>query len=164
MQAFQGVIEYLEENDDEQITVTDLVTHMATLLQNPDSEPYSPKWMKKKLQEKYEDEIVFTEINGKSNVATFCSQAKKILHTFYENSKRDTNTEQEKQEIITAAAKLIKEDIKNTVSDHETYPDLSQLSDASECLAYLPNSLKTLLDSLILTKSSMFKKASLDFL
>ena len=59
---------YLEENDDEQITVIDLVTRtrMKTHLESLE-EPYSTKHMKCKWLEYFGDKIIITELNGKPN-------------------------------------------------------------------------------------------------
>ena len=75
-EAFEKICSHLEENDDEQTTVSDLVQRMKATLGESSTEVYSTKYMKKKLQQRFRDKIVFTEINGKPKVATFCSKAK----------------------------------------------------------------------------------------
>ena len=45
--AFEQVIKYLKENDDEQITVQDLVNYMESLLKDESAAAYSNVWMKK---------------------------------------------------------------------------------------------------------------------
>ena len=106
--------------------------------------------------------MIFTEINGKQNVATFRYKAQHILQEYYTNSKKGTNLDQEKQTIICTASKLIKEDIKCVQTDHTKYPDLTNdLSDAQECLNFVPPSLVLFLETLILKKSSDLLKASL---
>ena len=52
-QAFLEVAKYLEENDDEQITVTDLVEKMEEYLDQSECQPYIPQYMKTKLQEHF---------------------------------------------------------------------------------------------------------------
>lgn len=61
IQAFLKVVEYLETNDDEQITVSDLVAKMS---EYSNKEPYSFTYMKKKLLEYFGKSIVIAEING----------------------------------------------------------------------------------------------------
>ena len=85
--AFSSVCKFLVENDYEQITVSDLVLYMGTLLQHSSSEPYSNKHIKRKLQERYPDEIIFIKINGKSNVVTFKANAKKVMYDYYTANK-----------------------------------------------------------------------------
>ena len=65
--AFLEVVSYLEENDDEQITISDLIRRMEDDLIESDYSAYGPQHMKMKLQELYGDRIIITEINGKPN-------------------------------------------------------------------------------------------------
>jgi len=102
----------LEENDDEQVTIGDLVSRMQEYMPNSEYEPYSSVYMKTKLQEHFGDKIIVTELNGKHNVVTFRTTCKSILHDFY-NQTRHTDIENEKLRFIQAAAELIKSDIKS---------------------------------------------------
>lgn len=47
VQAFERVIQYFEENDEEQLTIQCLAEKMAEFLQNSESESYSTVHMKK---------------------------------------------------------------------------------------------------------------------
>ena len=47
--AFLKVVEFLEENDEEQTTVVDLVTKMQQYLLDTDHEAYSVVYMKKEI-------------------------------------------------------------------------------------------------------------------
>ena len=87
---FLKLYSYLEENDDEQITVSDLIRRMEDNLFGSDHSAYSPQHMKTKLQELYGDRIINTEINGKPNVVTFRSTAKAVLQDFYQPGKNET--------------------------------------------------------------------------
>ena len=78
-QAFVKVAKFLEDNDDEQITVGDLVEKMEEYLNNTDSEAYGRSHMKTKLLENFGDKIIITDINGKPNVVTFRTTATAIL-------------------------------------------------------------------------------------
>jgi hypothetical protein len=60
--AFLKVAKYLEENDDEQITINALIKKMECFLQGTDEEEYSPKYMKAKLLEHFKDKIIITNI------------------------------------------------------------------------------------------------------
>ena len=75
--AFLFVENYLEENDDEQTTINDLLLLMQEHLKHSSSDAFTSKWLENSLTEHFKDEIVFTEINGKQNVVTFRSKAKK---------------------------------------------------------------------------------------
>ena len=59
--AFNDVIDYLRENDDEQITITDLVALMQGFLEGSDEEAYSAKYFKKRLLETLKDDIVIAQ-------------------------------------------------------------------------------------------------------
>ena len=158
--AFEQICLDLKENDDEQTTVVELVEKMKNMVEEP-SVCYSVRWMKEKLRNRFKDDIVFTEINGKANVCTFRMKAKNILHEYYKNSTKHVDPEREKMTIITTAAKLIQSDIKNIVTDHTSYPDLSPSLNTKQCLDFLPESMKKFLDVLITSKSADLKKASI---
>ena len=70
-EAFAKVIEYLEENDEEQTTIHDLIKLMGDYLVDTDAQPYSFPHMKQQIQKQFGDKIIITEVNGKSNVVTF---------------------------------------------------------------------------------------------
>ena len=53
--AFLEVVSYLEENDDEQITISDLIRRVVDDLIESDYSAYGPQHMKMKLQEFYGD-------------------------------------------------------------------------------------------------------------
>ena len=78
---------------------------MESILPSP-GDAYSSKWIQKRLVDDFQDEIMTTNINGKSNVVTFTSTASKILPDFHAVS------EDEKLRILSAAAKIIRCEIK----------------------------------------------------
>lgn len=57
-EAFLEVARYLQDNDDEQITITDLIDLMNQKLAGTDCEAYSSTHMKKKLEEHFGETIV----------------------------------------------------------------------------------------------------------
>ncbi len=66
-EAFLKVAAYLQDNDDEQITVSDLVLKTKEHC----GYAYSVKYMKKKIKEHFGNELLITNVNGKADVATF---------------------------------------------------------------------------------------------
>ena len=102
---------FFQENDDEQITVVDLVEKMEEYLGDSASTAYGRTHMKARLQEHFGDQIFITEINGKPNVVTFRSTVANILHDFQAKPK-NVDLETEKLNIIRTASRLIKSDIK----------------------------------------------------
>ena len=71
--AFLEVARYLEENDDEQITINDLVDLMKQKLGDTEYEAYSHQHMQNSLEEHFglKIKIIQTAINGKTNMVTF---------------------------------------------------------------------------------------------
>lgn len=105
--AFIKVVKYFEENDDEQISVNDLVEKMKEYLDD-DHEAYGFTHMKSRLEKHFGKNILITEIAGKANIVTFTVTAAEILHQFRESMRNDTMSP---QTIIKTAAKLLKSDI-----------------------------------------------------
>ena len=78
-QAFVKVEKFLEDNDDEKITVDDLVEKMEEYLNDSESEAHGRSQMKTKLPGYFGDKINTTDINGKPNLVTFKTTATAIL-------------------------------------------------------------------------------------
>ncbi len=55
--------------------------------------------MKKRLQEHFGEKIILIEINGKSNVATFRTTARAMLHEYYKQLQQEKNTTEEKMKL-----------------------------------------------------------------
>ena len=77
-EAFLAAAGYFENNDDEQVTLTDLINTMNECLNDTDIEPYSFPHMKSELKRHFKDRLIITEINGKQNVVTFHTIAANI--------------------------------------------------------------------------------------
>lgn len=159
--AFLEVAKYLEENDDEQITINDLIDLMEDKLANTTHEAYSYLHMKKRLEEHFGTAIVLTEINGKANVVTFRTKARVVLQEYYNKQQLDKCTDEEKIKLVQAAAKLIKEDIKSIETSHEVYPSCDDLESHEAGIEYLPETLKALLTELFSGKKIEVKVASI---
>ncbi|XP_076055740.1 uncharacterized protein LOC143033942 isoform X1 [Oratosquilla oratoria] len=87
-EAFLLAIEDLVSgNDDEQTTVVDLVDRMSQLC--PDVEAYSVKYMKQKLISYFGDELVISNVRGRSDVVTVKETAAKILQQFKDSPQTD---------------------------------------------------------------------------
>lgn len=156
-EGFRSVADFLEENDDEQITINDLVDKMRVTCGDA---AYSVIYMKQKLMEHFGDNIIITEINGKSNVVTLRRTASSILHEFYKQQE-SVNNEARKSDIIKAAAKLIQSDIKSKIVGKAVYPSPSQVASLEDNLDYLPVSLKSFLQIIFTRKNAEMKLASI---
>ena len=159
-QAFVKVAKFLEDNDDEQITVGDLVEKMEEYLNDTESEAYGRLHMKTKLLEYFGDKIIITDINGKANVVTFRTTATAILQEFhFREHQDDLDINEEQMNIIKTAAKLIKNDLKSIPTSSDSYPTIT--TDAESHVRYLPASLSTFLSLLTSEKNNALKVASI---
>jgi hypothetical protein len=157
-EAFLQVLSDLEQTDEEQTTINDLLDNMKTYLGDSDSMPYGFTHMKKKIKDHYDDNILITEINGKSNVVTFTTTASKILYDFHQKSDKNDSIG-EKMRLIEAAANLIKADIKSIIQSKDNYPTPGEMS-ADKAIDFVPDSLCSLLRVLIPRTNSDLKVAS----
>ena len=84
--AFLQAVNYLKENDEEQLTIQDLVLKMGLLCVNP----FSLKHMKRRLLDYFGEKVIITEMKGKPNIITLRSTASNILQKFYSLPKPKT--------------------------------------------------------------------------
>ena len=163
--AFNQLAMYLEVNDEEQISIQDLINKMEEILVETGIEPYGFTYMKHRLEKHFGDKITITEISGteisgKENVVTFRHKASSIIHHFYSKPKKYDHDE-EKLRIIETAAKLIKNDVKLVKQPQEFYPSSIEISSTDKALSFIPNSLILLLQTLVVGKDINSKVASL---
>ena len=102
--AFEKVYSFFRVNDNEQMTVSDLINKMKEY-----GDAYSYSKMKEELQNYFVVEMIITKVNGESNVVTYRKTAS-ILHSFY--SKQVCGEDAQKRMIIETGSELIKIDIK----------------------------------------------------
>ena len=145
--AFFKVIDFLENGDEEQVTITCLVDKMGEFLSG--QEAYSVKKMKQKLQEYYGNKIFITEKVGVPNVVTFLPTAETIINNFYNENKRES-IDDEKMRIIQTAAKLIKDDImcSECFLTSDEYPVIEEIN-IETVLSSIPMSLRIFLNLVI---------------
>jgi len=149
-QAFSKVILYLEENDEEQITLTDLCNKMAEYMD--EGEPYCERTMRRKLDGYFGENILITNIMRKKNVVTFRPTAEGILKNFSESPK-ERDADKEKERIIKAAALLLLADIKNLELSKDEYPSSDKVADLQSNLDFIPHSMSTFLNTLLKGKN-----------
>jgi hypothetical protein len=160
VRAFQKAVKYLEDNDEEQVTVNQLCDLMKTYLEAPEDEPYSTVYMKEQLQEYFGDQIVITTIKNKANVVTLRKTAASIINEFYQNPKQ-SDAEAEKTKIISTAAQLLKSEIKNLQAAPDHYPNSDEFVSTEMALLYVPNLLERFLRTLFVGKDLDLKVASI---
>ena len=159
-EAFLRMCAYFEENDEEQLSLTDLANKMKEYLQDDDSVAYGNQYLKSKLLEHYGKSIFIAEGEGLSHIVTFREKTSEILRNYF-NTPNGDDEETEKRAIIEAAAKLIKSDIKTIITPSvEEYPKSNDV--ALECaLEYVPASLRCLLQHLLVGKDTRKQEASI---
>ena len=118
-EAFLEVAKFLEEND-EQITISDLISKMEVILDGSEYSTYSRYICVPNLKSILEI-VLLQHISGKSNVVTFRNTAAAILQDFY-NSQQKPDLSSEKIRLIQTASKLIMSDIKLVETENNCYP------------------------------------------
>ena len=142
------------------MTITDLIKQINEFLDGSNLEPYGFTHMKEKLLDHFGDKIVVTEINGTQNVVTLRHTASAILRYFYQQPK-DIDPETEKLRLIKAAANLVKSDIKSVIQPKDVYPTSLAMSAIPEATNFLPQSLRLLLNCLLVGKDKDLKLCAL---
>ncbi|CAC5381294.1 unnamed protein product [Mytilus coruscus] len=145
---FLNIVEYLKNHDDEQITIKELVDKMND---SCGEQAYSSVYLKRKLKNHFKDDILIRDISGKSSIVTLRDNATTILQNFYHRPKHQ-NSEDEKQAIILAAAKLIKSDIRSVETSKEYYPFPSDIASIDRNLQYVQDSLRLLMKTIFVEK------------
>ena len=109
---------------------------------------YDVKWIKKKLQEKYAEHIIFTTISGKPNVACLLNTASYIINDKWYTDRRQTVAD-EAERIIKTAAKLILGDIRSAEFDINFYPPNEIIESVERGKEWLPKYLRFFLQHLL---------------
>ena len=103
---FEMLCEWLEKDGYYELyTLQELFAKMEEL-NSGNASTYSEKLLQSKLKEKYRDHIYFMNIPGRSNIVCFRDMASYILY------EQKMKTGEMKEPIITAAAKLIKAELR----------------------------------------------------
>ena len=159
-EAFEKVTALLENNNEEQITITDLIKKMEDYLEGSELQPDSFPYMKKKLLDHFGERLIVTDINGMQNVVTFRCTASTILRDFFKQPK-DTDSYMNRFRLIEAAANIIKSDIKSVEQSKNIYPPSLYMSTIPEATNFLPKSLMALLNAMLVGKDKDEKLCSL---
>ena len=87
----------------------DLRNKMAEILENSDCEPYTAWYLKKKIIERFRDDVVIAEIVGRPDVITMRPIVTEMLHNFYYDW-TENSTHREEMRLVKAAATMIRND------------------------------------------------------
>ena len=109
---------------------------------------YTKKWLKRKLKEKYQDHIYFSEINGKNNVLCFRNMVDYLINDKWYLDRKNDNA-QEADRIVLTAAKIILNDVRSSEFDNQWYPTNKILESCEKQKDWLPYYLRLMLESII---------------
>ena len=118
--AFETLIEKLENDNKSQYSLKEIQELFSSYIPN-NKMHYTDKWLKRKLQDHFGDNIIFTE-GAEKSITTFRENAYSILKESWKNKWMDT--EEEKSIIIDMAAAIIRDSIRSKTYDMDQYPDM----------------------------------------
>ena len=116
-----------------------------------ESEIYSIKRLKQKMQEHYKECIFFAEVDGRGSVVCFRNMARYIINEKWYSYKED-NIEDEDERIVTAAAKIIRAEIRECKYDSEFYPTNEDIANIDRGRQWVPRHLQTLLKIIVVSE------------
>ena len=120
---FMKIVEYIKENDDEQVTISKLVE----IMKEKGGESFCSKYMRQKLEQYFGDQILITDSIERHSVVTLRETAASILYEFQQRPK-DQDSDSEKLSIIKTAANLLKSEMKSVETNRDAYPSSSNMS------------------------------------
>ena len=158
-QAFMKVCAYLEDNDEEQLTILHLREQMKEYLKNTESVPFGNQYLKEKLIEHYGENVHISGGEGLHTIVTMREKTSQILRSYFKT--QATDEESQKLAIIDTAARLIKSDIKSNVqSQTDQYPSTESLK-LDTAISYIPETLQMMLNRLFVGKDNRRKVAGI---
>ena len=101
---------FFENNDEEQLTLSDLIGKMEDFLKDTEYSAYDRRHMKRKLLDFYGQDIIISGGRG-APIVTYRQTANSILRDYY-NKPKDVDINLQKIQLIEAAARLLKTEIK----------------------------------------------------
>ena len=156
LQWFKMLCQWLEsEAGAESYTLTELHNKMKKISDN--SEVYTVKRLKQKLQEHYKEFIFFAEVEGRGNVVCFKNMAKYIINEKWYSDKK-ANIEDEAERIVITTAKIIRAEIREKEYSSDSYPTNDDISNIEKSREWIPRHLQTLMKTIV---SSELKQNSI---
>ena len=132
--GFETLCEWMEL-EGELYTLDELRTQLQLITNSKDV--YCTGSIKRKLQDKYGEDISFNGVRGRRNVVCLSNVAKHIINMWYNEAERIAKT----------AAKLIVSEISNKTFDCEYYPDKDYIADVRKNIDWLTLNLKLFMES-----------------
>jgi hypothetical protein len=104
--------------------------------------------LKRKLEEKYCDDIFFSEVCGRKNVICFQNMASRLINEKW-YADRSCNVADESIRIVTAAAKLIQAQIRESMYTVDEYPLTNDLCNITNAKGWVPSLLMTFMSNVV---------------
>lgn len=150
-QVMEIMYNYLEENGEEcQFSLGQLMDLIPE-----DSRPHI-KTVKKRLEEKYGDDIMISQLSNRGNVVCFKNVGHKILSDNWYSNEKMSDPQEERARIVKTAGKIILQDIRSKIFNTDSYPPIDNFYASAHHV--VPETLLLLLHTLILTN----KRGSLE--
>lgn len=154
--AFMHVIQYLENNDDETITLDELCEIMER--EAIHGETYSKKSLQRQLYAHYGSRVSITSSKNHPLIVTLSSNVKQLIqdaHTKLTHDSEDIDT------LIKVVGNIIRNEIKTADKHRDVYPEASSMNSIDHNLDFLPPSLRLLLQTIIKSKYAELRCASI---
>jgi len=133
-------------NDGELVTVAELREQIAAMV--GEGAVYKTRIIKEQLKAKYGDNVLSTSSRGRTDVVCLRDMASFILHEKWQ-SDRQQNVHDESVRVVSSAADLIINDIKEKQYVTDTYPTTTEISDTDKLKDWIPPLLLLLMDKII---------------
>ena len=158
--ALQYVFQYLEENDDETVTIQELHQHMIESSGLGQDDVYTQVQLKRELESHYGSRVTITTVKSFPNVVTLTSNIKSIIQEAHSRA-RDLKEQSDMDKLIEIVGKYIRTEIKSMKHHNNMYPTTTEMSSLNGNFTYLPQSLQILLGSIIKSKNARLHSASI---
>ena len=158
--ALQYAFEFLEENDDETITLQELHQHMITSSGLDEENVYTQVQLKRELEKHYGSRVTITTVRQLPNVVTLTSNVQSIIQEAHDRA-RELNELCDMDRLIESVGKYIRTEIKSMEHHDNKYPTTMDKGSVDGNVTYLPHSLQLLLGSIIKSKNVKLHMASI---
>ena len=160
MEAFSFAIQYLEENDDETITLDELYNVMKNRSGQGDDQLYSTVQLKDELYKHYGNRVSITTIHQRPNVVTLTANVRRLIEDAHEKSLKSKDLSNI-DGMVTIVGEYIRSEIKGMEGHDNMYPSTEEMKSMDSNLEYLPHSSRLLLQTILKSRHAKMHTASI---